>query len=33
VRQVRGLTRERFDDYVSALAGLGILTPGDGATR
>ena len=33
VRQARALTRDRFDDYVSALAGLGILAPGDGGAR
>lgn len=30
VRHGRALTRERFDDYVSALAGLGILAAVDG---
>jgi hypothetical protein len=33
VRQARALTRERFDDYVSALAGLGILAPDGGGPR
>lgn len=32
-RHARGLTRERFEDYVSALAGVGVLTPSDGAPR
>ena len=33
VRHARALTRERFDDYVSALAGLGVLAPVDGGSR
>jgi hypothetical protein len=33
VRYARALTRERFDDYVSALAGLGVLAPVDGGSR
>ncbi len=33
VRHARALTRERFDDYVSALAGLGVLAPVDGGPR
>ena len=33
VRHARALTRERFDDYVSALAGLGILSPADSDER
>jgi hypothetical protein len=31
VRFARTLTRERFEDYVSALVGIGILTPVQGA--
>jgi hypothetical protein len=32
-RQARRLTRERFEDYVSALAGIGVLTPAEAARR
>ena len=30
VRHARALTRERFEDYVSALVGIGVLTPAEG---
>jgi hypothetical protein len=33
VHHAGALTRERFEDYVSALAGLGILTPADRSGR